>query len=272
MIPTSIDGTDITGATIDGTDVTEITVDGDTVFTAGPELSDIVAPGNLVMWYPFEDGTGEDETRTGGLLDSNGIAVGDSTDYSLSGSGSVTHASNIGVNDLVNGDPSGAFDFTGSNELSFSEYSIPSNDITISAWVKVNSGAGGIFATQASDVFDLSYGGTYQTNPPNEYTIQYFDGSRKQLLSGVSTTGQYVHVLATCDSSNDVELFINGVSKATGTSGGITDFNADINVHDTFRGSLDCEIDDCRFYNKTLSQSEIDDIIDNTKPSSFTPI
>jgi len=30
--PTSIDGTDITGATIDGTDVTEITVDGDTVF------------------------------------------------------------------------------------------------------------------------------------------------------------------------------------------------------------------------------------------------
>jgi len=28
MIPTSIDGTDITGATIDGTDVTEITVDG----------------------------------------------------------------------------------------------------------------------------------------------------------------------------------------------------------------------------------------------------
>jgi len=31
--PTSIDGTDITGATIDGTDVTEITVDGDVVFS-----------------------------------------------------------------------------------------------------------------------------------------------------------------------------------------------------------------------------------------------
>jgi len=34
MIPTSIDGTDITGATIDGSDVTEITVDGQTVFNA----------------------------------------------------------------------------------------------------------------------------------------------------------------------------------------------------------------------------------------------
>ena len=32
--PTSIDGTDITGATIDGTDVQEITVDGDVVFSA----------------------------------------------------------------------------------------------------------------------------------------------------------------------------------------------------------------------------------------------
>jgi len=34
--PTSIDGTDITGATIDGTDVQEITVDGDVVFSATP--------------------------------------------------------------------------------------------------------------------------------------------------------------------------------------------------------------------------------------------
>ena len=38
MIPTSIDGTDITGATIDGTDVQEITVDGDVVFSAVPTL------------------------------------------------------------------------------------------------------------------------------------------------------------------------------------------------------------------------------------------
>jgi len=38
MPPTSIDGTDITGATIDGTDVQEITVDGDTVFTAAPQV------------------------------------------------------------------------------------------------------------------------------------------------------------------------------------------------------------------------------------------
>jgi len=47
MIPTSIDGTDITGATIDGTDVQEITVDGQTVFTAGPTIVDDFEDNNL---------------------------------------------------------------------------------------------------------------------------------------------------------------------------------------------------------------------------------
>jgi len=45
MIPTSIDGTDITGATIDGTDVQEITVDGQTVFTAVEE-----PPNTATLW------------------------------------------------------------------------------------------------------------------------------------------------------------------------------------------------------------------------------
>jgi len=39
MPPTSIDGTDISGATIDGQDVQQITVDGQTVFTAGPDIT-----------------------------------------------------------------------------------------------------------------------------------------------------------------------------------------------------------------------------------------
>jgi hypothetical protein len=39
--PTSIDGTDITGATIDGQEVQEITIDGQTVFTAIPDSEDL---------------------------------------------------------------------------------------------------------------------------------------------------------------------------------------------------------------------------------------
>jgi len=55
--PTSIDGTDITGATIDGTDVQEITVDGDVVFSA-VETSDIdgFESGNLNNYTVFQSG------------------------------------------------------------------------------------------------------------------------------------------------------------------------------------------------------------------------
>jgi len=56
MIPTSIDGTDITGATIDGQDVQEITVDGQTVFSAGPPVASV---NRVFLAYPgFRSGSG----------------------------------------------------------------------------------------------------------------------------------------------------------------------------------------------------------------------
>jgi len=61
--PTSIDGTDITGATIDGTDVQEITVDGDVVFTAVqrlPHFDDFDT--NTLSDYEIYDGTSIDDS------------------------------------------------------------------------------------------------------------------------------------------------------------------------------------------------------------------
>jgi len=51
--PTSIDGTDITGATIDGQDVQEITVDGDTVFSATVDPFT-----TLDLRYKMDEGSG----------------------------------------------------------------------------------------------------------------------------------------------------------------------------------------------------------------------
>jgi len=64
--PTSIDGTDITGATIDGTDVQEITVDGDVVFTSTVEL-------NGLLIDDFADGklTNRDDFATTALSPSS---------------------------------------------------------------------------------------------------------------------------------------------------------------------------------------------------------
>jgi len=65
--PTSIDGTDITGATIDGTDVQEITVDGDTVFSAGPNI-----PANTVGYWPGTEGSG---TVLGDIVGNNDLTI-----------------------------------------------------------------------------------------------------------------------------------------------------------------------------------------------------
>jgi len=73
MPPTSIDGTDITGATIDGTDVTEITVDGQTVFTAlSLPQADLdhdynvaslsLSDGDEISTFPDDSGNGNDLT------------------------------------------------------------------------------------------------------------------------------------------------------------------------------------------------------------------
>jgi len=64
MPPTSIDGTDITGATIDGTDVQEITVDGQTVFSA-------------TQLFDFEDGTAQGLTINN--FDGGSFSVGSET-------------------------------------------------------------------------------------------------------------------------------------------------------------------------------------------------
>jgi len=72
--PTSIDGTDITGATIDGTDVQEITVDGDVVFSAGPDIPDA---NDLFAHYDASQVTSVDPTwaaQVGPDLTVNGSA------------------------------------------------------------------------------------------------------------------------------------------------------------------------------------------------------
>jgi len=82
MPPTSIDGTDITGATIDGTDVQEITVDGQTVFTAGFDIPQSVvahfdpsqesfADGDVVTTATDQSGAGNDLTGSGVIYKTN---------------------------------------------------------------------------------------------------------------------------------------------------------------------------------------------------------
>ena len=99
MAPTSIDGTEITGATIDGQDVSEITVDGETVFTAIPDSAIYYwDPGNFAS--PWTDEViGEDMTINGGLSsntfsDGSDAVLGDGVDdYGTAGATDIFYNS-----------------------------------------------------------------------------------------------------------------------------------------------------------------------------------
>jgi len=104
--PTSIDGTDITGATIDGTEVTEITVDGQTVFEAGPtgfaQRADDNQSGSSTnangikfetkaLWpdIEFEISNNVSGLTRARIFESDGSTIVDTITFSSAGSGDV---------------------------------------------------------------------------------------------------------------------------------------------------------------------------------------
>jgi len=179
MPPTSIDGTDITGATIDGTDVTEITVDGQTVFAAERAPTD-----GLLHRYDFSDLS----TTTSAVPDLAGTADATSVNFSSF--------------DTINGVRSG--DFDGDNvdvpatlNQPFDLYSVFEPD-TLS---------GRIGALPTDDFFeapDIRSG-----------DLDMFAGT---ILEGPSTTTNPQIVVCQFDGSNS-KMRLNGTQEASGNAG-----------------------------------------------------
>jgi len=267
MIPTSIDGTDITGATIDGTDVTEITVDGQTVFI--PE-SNPVAYSDLIAWYPF------DSSFYGGSNSDDATALfnpgqsGDSTAYDGTVSG-ATYQSSGGVTDINAGASSGGFDFDGSNDaIDLDSTGLGSvitafTSATTMAWAKVQT------STAEQTVFDFDFfrwslGFKLDGSSGWSFRGDHPDQSETNIDSTDTTLNSYVHLCATWDGS-DAEFYFDGVSQGTGT---FTSFIGPNNITLGNTGGstrfFDGEIDDFRIYNTDLTSTQINDIIDNTQP------
>jgi len=183
MIPTSIDGTDITGATIDGQDVQEITVDGNTVFTAEPQIPD---PGDLVAHYDFSQETGT------------------TTVTDLSGNGNDLSGSYSGQGVTINGVQAG--DFDGSSDTvagSFGPHAQPNTVAAVIEFRRINTSRDSIidsngtneqrFGELSGDYFMFS-GVDFDTtiNSSTSPTIfnLLFDGSSSILrANGVQQTG-----------------------------------------------------------------------------------
>jgi len=251
MIPTSIDGTDITGATIDGTDVTEITVDGQTVFTAA-NLP--VAFSDMIAWYPFESNiTDGDEYSDATALFSG---AGDSTAYDLTDDGAIFESSE-GVTDINQGSDSGAFENVNGGE--YLTTSVPIGlPITITFWYYRT---GGKFAIGSFDSGDWFY---YQAQNGN-----WLANNSSATSAGSSATNVWAHTAWSVDSSGNVLVVHDRDNTATGTISDLSDEDVQIlNVGDG-RSDNDMRgyIDDVRFYDTNLSHSQIKDIYDNTNPN-----
>jgi len=270
MIPTSIDGTDITGATIDGTDVTEITVDGQTVFSA-TQLP--VRYSDMVGWWPF------DAVEYGGSNADDVTAkipgAGYSTALDGTEQGGISHLSSGGVTDINAGLSSGAYSFDGSDDaidldnVNFNNETITG---TTTCWYDAN-------ATNSNTMLDPRNGTsaawfTRLNGGNNQFDIDHSGG--RTTLTHPASTNTLTFFAATWTNNGTAELYTaestdsSVVQRDSGTVGTVNTnsglFEGYIGSYQGDRRMFDGVIDDVRMYSASLPQSDIQAIFDNTKP------
>lgn len=257
--------------TPDGSEVNEIVLpngatasevidpDGNVVFEAAPEIPDSALTQDLVAWYRFEDGDARDYTNDWDAT------FADTTAYDGTVNG-ATFQSSGGVIDFENGANSGAFDFDGTGDnidiSSLTPLSFTSGN-TIMMWVKLDSDSEQIlFGSEGR--YRLSY--EFKTL---HYEFDIFNGSNWVAAdTGVDFSANYVHLAGTAVEGGDMKVYLNGQLKDTVS---ISNFsrnprNTKIGTDDRVNyNATDGTIDDTRFYNTVLSESQIDQIYQNTK-------
>jgi len=221
-----------------------------------------VAASDLVAWYPFRSGTGEDITAG----DSN---FGDTTDYSASVNGATFQASG-GVTDIQTGPNSGVFDFDGVDDGLTA--TLPTfAQLSICVWVNWDN-LNSDFLGPIDTLKDANGSGTHQ------FTIHADGGGTDRIVCitpagrvtfTTVTAGEWFHLAATYDGTT-VTTYVNGTQANTGTgsfTAELTEFG--IGRRDSpkdFDVITDGRIDDVRIYDSALSDSQINQIYLNTEP------
>ena len=196
MAPTSIDGTEITGATIDGEEVQEITVDGQVAYTAGPDI-----PDSAIAHFDATQLSLSDQDTVSTWTDKLGSA-----DLSAS-TGSPTYLS-----DGINGNPSVATD---GDDLTVSSFGItPPYSVAVVTERKTGTDFGRLWYDPADDFVRHE-----ARESDNEHTMRGSSNS----IAGWNTQNDRAEIhFVVVDGSNS--LFRgNGVDRASGTISGSED-------------------------------------------------
>jgi len=238
MIPTTIDGTDITGATIDGTDVTEITVDGDTVFTAGPAIPQ---PPSGVAYWTFDNADTSGSTATDVWGGNDGTINGATTGVS-------------GANDQYTTNEAYRFDGT-DDDVNVGDtlpHGAPGQEVTAAAWINLDS---------VTDEAVIGSPGNWVMRIENGQVFWRTSGGNNGGDGSNLSTGTWFHVVVTWDAGSNSVAYVDGSQTDNTSFGDTSDENEDFFIGDNGQGVyFDGEIDDVRVYDKVLSSSEVSDL------------
>jgi len=269
--PTSIDGTDITGATIDGQEVQEITVDGQTVFTAKTLP---VAYSNLVAWYPFDSATYGGSNAD----DVTAILGGSGDDTAFDGTVSApAYQSSGGSTDINAGDSSGYYDFDSNDGIDMetnvlTTFGKNGNPFSYSAWFKFTNLFNNNYKAIMGDGFGRTWLFHWRSGLDDGLGFNLnIPGGDETYQSGSNlSNGEWFHAVGTFDGSDNVNLYVDATNETIFRTSGTNTVDSDFYIGNYGISNYDSanEIDDVRVYNKELSASEVSQIFTNTKPSS----
>lgn len=239
---------------------------------------------DLVAWYRFEDGDARDYSSSSEYPDKT---WGDPTAYDGNIS-NATYKSNSGVKDFKQDVNSGAFDTSSNNtdSINFPDSFVPSGNSTRTTmcWIKVFGGTGdrqmavGYGNGNNSQTWEMEVYRVYNkgngevTGALNIHTWAGYNRTDPDVVS----LNEWIHFAATHDGNpSNIQIYLNrqpvktynnnydSSSLNTGTSNHIIGYSPSHgNGKHTFNGI----IDDYRIYNRDLTDSEISDIYNMTKP------
>lgn len=203
--------------------------------------------GNLMLHYPFD-------------VD-DGATTADSSAYG-------NHGAVQGVQIVPSGAESGAASFDGQDDYVRVPWnaSLKADDLTIAAWVKVETLPSGIQSLVFKRVPGIANGMDYALQLTPEGGVRWTLAKHWQTILDTPplTIGQWHHVVATF-SKPDMRLYLDGLLVGTASHFGVLTKNA---ATDLLIGAADlptgevcsfaqCQLDELRLYNVALSESEI---------------
>lgn len=235
-----------------------------------PEIPDSALTQHLVAWYRFEDGDARDYTAR------LNATFADSTAYDGTVNG-ATHNNSGAVTDFKTGANSGNFEFDGSDDTIKVTHDpgLNQNVFTIMAWTDPAS-------LRRNEIYNKESGDAYATlthadqyGRPYYFLVRDQNGNRDDVFTSGPASGVH-HFAARRDNSfpgsGALDIFIDGVKQSTSVdaSQGANDITNTGNVYigsrDGVQNSYNGTLDDVRLYNTDLTDSQINDIYNATKP------